>query len=125
MPAWILVVEASSGVRAIIADVLKANGYVVEWASDGAEALELLENRSSFDLIFSDFILPAIEGAQLYWEIGARWPHLVSRLISLTEGHDAGWIDHATLRAASVPFLLKPFLTLQLLDVVRRGLATG
>jgi CheY-like chemotaxis protein len=123
MPSRILVVEANCEVRAFTTAVLTAEGHRVHCVHDGAEALALLEQQSAFDLILSDLTLPAIEGAQLYWEIGSRWPRLASRLICLTNGQDAGRIDHATLRAASVSFLAKPFLPSQLLDLVRRGLA--
>ena len=125
MPARILVVDASSEMRALVADVLASDGHEVKCVAHGAEALALLEQQSTFDLVLSDLTLPAIEGAQLYWEIGARWPQLASRLICLTEGHDPGMIDHPTLRAASVPFLLKPFQPEQLRDVVTRALARG
>jgi CheY-like chemotaxis protein len=125
MPFRILVVEASDDMRALIADVLMADRHAVQCVANGAEALALLERRSAFDLILSDLTLPAIEGAQLYWEIGARWPQLASRLICLTDGHDAAWIDHATLRAASVPILIKPFLPSTLQEMVRQVLARG
>ncbi|MGH7413948.1 MAG: response regulator [Candidatus Rokuibacteriota bacterium] len=123
MPAHILVVEAGHDVRVLISDVLTADGHEVNCVANGAEALLLLEQRPSFDLILSDLTMPAIEGAQLYWEIGSRWPHLASRLICVTDRGSAGVIDHPTLRAASVPFLVKPFLPHLLRDLVGRRLA--
>lgn len=123
MPSHILVVEASDSVRTLITEVLTADGYVVQGVTDGIEALGLLERQHAFDLILSDLTLPAIEGVQLYWEIGSRWPDLVSRLICVTDGSGAGLIDHPTLRAASVPFLVKPFLPSQLRALVRQRLA--
>jgi CheY-like chemotaxis protein len=123
MPARILVVDASAEMRALIADILTGDGHEVECVAHGADALVLLEQQSTFDLILGDLTIPAIEGAHLYWEIGRRWPELASRLICLTDGHDTGRIDHATLRSASVPFLVKPFQPEQLRDVVTRTLA--
>lgn len=123
MPSHILVVEASDSVRTLITEVLTADGYVVQGVTDGIEALGLLERQHAFDLILSDLTLPAIEGVQLYWEIGSRWPDLASRLICVTDGSGAGLIDHQTLRAASVPFLVKPFLPSQLRALVRQRLA--
>jgi CheY-like chemotaxis protein len=119
----ILVVEASQDVRTLIADVLAAEGHEVQCVADGATALALLEQRPVFDLILSDLTLPAIEGAQLYWEISSRWPRLASRLICVTAANNAGTINHATLRRASVPFLVKPFVPSQLRDLVSRKLA--
>jgi DNA-binding NtrC family response regulator len=126
MPARILVVEANRGVRALVADVLTADGHEVTGVANGAEALVLIEQREqrpAFDLILSDLTMPALEGAHLYWEIARRWPHLVSRLICVTEGSSTGVIDHATLRAASVPFMVKPFSPEGLRDLVGRRLA--
>jgi DNA-binding NtrC family response regulator len=119
----ILVVEASQDMHTLIAEVLTAEGHEVQYVANGAAALALLEQRPVFDLILSDLTLPAIEGTQLYWEITSRWPHLASRLICVTGGHDAGAINHVTLRAASVPFMVKPFVPWQLRDLVRRRLA--
>jgi DNA-binding NtrC family response regulator len=123
MAARILVVEASHDMRVLISDVLTTDGHEVKCAANGADALVLLEQQSTFDLILGDLTIPAIEGAHLYWEVGRRWPELASRLICVTDGHDAGVIDHATLRVASVPFLVKPFLPQQLRDLVGRRLA--
>jgi two-component system NtrC family sensor kinase len=122
MPARILVVDASPEMRVLIAEVLAVDGHEVECVAHGAAALVLLEQQSIFDLILGDLTIPAIEGAHLYWEIGRRWPELASRLICVTDGHDAGAIDHATLRAASVPVLVKPFAPEHLRDIVTRTL---
>jgi len=92
----------------------------VKCVAHGADALVLLEQVPVFALILSDLTLPGMEATQLYWEIGSRWPQLASRLICLTDGHDAGAIDHPRLRAASVPVLVKPFLPEHLGDLVRR-----
>ena len=125
MPARILAVDANLEMRALIAEVLAADGHDVECVANGAAALVLLKQQSTFDLVLGDLTIPAIEGAHLYWEIGRRWPELEPRLICVTDGHDAGAIDHATLRAASVPFLVKPFSPEHLRDVVTRTLARG
>ena len=123
MAARILVVEASRDVRRLIDDILTADGYEVKCVAHGADALVLPEQLPAFDLILGDLTLPAVEGAQLYWEIGSRWPHLVSRLMCVTDGNSAGVSDHPLLRAAAVPFLVKPFLPQVLRDLVGRRLA--
>lgn len=123
MPARILVIEASREVSTFLADVLTADGHDVTCVANGAEALVLVEQRPTFDLILGDLTIPAIEGAHLYWEIGRYWPHLTSRLICVTDGNNAGVIDHPVLRAAEVPFLVKPFVPQVLHDLVRRRLA--
>ena len=124
MPARILIVDSDHEVRALIADMLRAAGHVdVECVYTGTAALGVLAQRSNFDLILGDLTMPAVEGAQLYWEIQNRWPHLVSRLICITDGSSPGVIDHPALRAASVPIVVKPFVPGVLQDLVARRLA--
>ena len=76
--------------RALIADVLAREGHEVKSVAHGAAALLLLEQQSIYDLILDDLTIHTIEGAHLFREIGRRWPNLVSRLICLTDGQDAG-----------------------------------
>lgn len=121
MAARILVVEANDDLRTLIVDILTTDGYEIANAPHGAEALRLLEERS-YDLILSDLTMPAVSGAALYWEIGSRWPQLAARLICVSDGASSGVSDHQILRAASVPFLVKPFLPQHLRDLVRRRL---
>jgi DNA-binding NarL/FixJ family response regulator len=73
--ARILVVEASRELRALIADVLTADGHAVTSVAHGAEAI-VLTAWPEFDLVLSDLTMPSIEGAHFYWEIGVRWPTL-------------------------------------------------
>ena len=124
MPARILVVDSDHEVRALIADVLREAGHLdVECVYTGTAAIGVLEQRSNFDLILGDLTIPDLEGAHLFWEIQNRWPHLVSRLICITDGSSSGVIDHPMLRAASVPIVVKPFLHSVLQDIVTRRLA--
>lgn len=124
MPARILIVDSDHEVRALIADVLRATGHVdVECVYTGTAALGVLEQRSNFDLILGDLTIPSRKGARLYWEIQIRWPHLVSRLICVTDGSSPGVIDHPILRATSVPIVVKPFVPSVLQDIVTRRLA--
>ena len=43
----------------IISDTLRRDGYEVIEASDGVQAIELLEHRN-FDLIVTDFVMPKV-----------------------------------------------------------------
>jgi DNA-binding response OmpR family regulator len=123
MAARILAVEANREVRSLMNDILTAEGYEVTCIIHGAETLVLLEQGPAVDLILSDLALPATEGAQLYRQLGNRWPARTPRVICVTDGYGAGAIDHPTLRAASARFVVKPFLPDQLLDVVSHTLA--
>jgi CheY-like chemotaxis protein len=69
----ILVVDDEPLVRDSVRMVLAFDGYEVQTASGGTEALELLEHES-FDLVITDFNMPGIKGDELAVKIKARWP---------------------------------------------------
>lgn len=60
----ILIVEDDRELRRLFAHVLIKNGYFVKETSDGAEALEALDNEY-FDLIISDIMMPVVDGYEL------------------------------------------------------------
>jgi DNA-binding response OmpR family regulator len=60
----ILVVEDNTDMRELICTVLSDSGYVVTPASDGLEALELLD-KSHIDLIIADIMMPNVDGYEL------------------------------------------------------------
>ena len=60
--------------------------YSVTTAHGGSEALELLELRSDFDVIFCDVMMPGVDGSMIYeWAIENR-PELASRFVFCTGG---------------------------------------
>lgn len=61
----VLVIDDEQEIRDIIADVLEMDGLYVPTASDGREALALM-NRNRFDLIFCDLRMPQMDGRAFY-----------------------------------------------------------
>jgi len=64
MPSKVLVVDDEPDVVSALQFRLDAAGYEVLRATNGAEALELL-NREKVDLILSDFMMPEMNGLEL------------------------------------------------------------
>ena len=60
----ILVVEDEPLVAALIADALELEGYEVETAKNGREALEKIAARS-YDAILSDLRMPELDGVEI------------------------------------------------------------
>jgi CheY-like chemotaxis protein len=90
MPAAnILLVEDESITRANIADVLRSDGYAVDEAGDGAQAVELFAKRQ-FDLIVTDFVMPRMDGLRLISRVHSTSPHtpviLVTAYLSTIPG---------------------------------------
>lgn len=60
----ILVVDDTKNIRTLLTTCLELNGYEVTTASNGAEALKLLE-PDKFDLAFLDIKLPEMSGTEV------------------------------------------------------------
>jgi len=59
--AWILVVDDSATIRAVIGKMLNQDGHVVLKAGSGEEAIEIARKESP-DLIFLDIVMPGMNG---------------------------------------------------------------
>ena len=57
----ILIVEDDKELSQLFQKVLEKNGYQVKSASDGAQALEVLD-KEYIDLIISDIMMPVMDG---------------------------------------------------------------
>ncbi|HZW91408.1 MAG TPA: response regulator [Candidatus Eremiobacteraceae bacterium] len=64
MPAVALVVDDSMLIRYTVCRFLERRGFAVESATNGAEALEILE-RTQPDLIVTDMQMPKMSGGEL------------------------------------------------------------
>ncbi|HET8575725.1 MAG TPA: PAS domain S-box protein [Methylomirabilota bacterium] len=118
--AKILVVDDEPEVGRLLADVLAVDGYEVDSASDGAAALEKLE-ECDYDLILSDLRMPRLDGRGLYREVEQRCPALLSRFVFLT-GDTLSQETRTFLEQVMAPALNKPFDFSQVRAVVARAL---
>ncbi|MBL6080820.1 PAS domain S-box protein [Belnapia sp. T18] len=81
----VLLVEDNAQVGDFARQMLEDLGYVATWAPNAKAALELLgEDAGCFDVVFSDVVMPGMNGVELGQEIRRRWPDLP---IVLTSGY--------------------------------------
>jgi len=66
--ANILVVDDEENAREGLSKILSKEGYVVEMASNGKEAIDTLK-RLSFDLVITDMRMPLMDGFEVLREI--------------------------------------------------------
>ena len=81
----VLLVEDNTQVGEFAKQLLEDLGYATTWAHNAHAALAVLEAEAgSFDMVFSDVVMPGMSGVELGQEIRRRWPDL--RVI-LTSGY--------------------------------------
>ncbi len=71
----VLLVEDNIQVRDFAAELLEDLGCQVVTANDASAALKALEG-GSFDIVFSDVVMPGMSGVELGEKIKAYWPNL-------------------------------------------------
>ena len=76
-PITVLIVEDDEVVRALAAELLSDAGFQVLEASNGEEALSLLESESNVRVLFTDIKMPGpLDGIALASVAAVQWPHL-------------------------------------------------
>jgi two-component system, NtrC family, sensor kinase len=104
----ILIVEDDDEVRKVSIALLEEFGYRILYAHDATEALRIVESGEQIDLLFSDVVMPGMNGADL----AQRVRSIDSRIqVLLTTGYPG----HAELfRETGVDVLAKPFTRTEL-----------
>jgi two-component system, cell cycle sensor histidine kinase and response regulator CckA len=115
----ILVVEDEPNVRRLAALGLRAHGYVVLEAADGAEAIEIGRLAGpTIDLIVSDVMMPGMSGPELIARLAQITPRARAVLMS---GHAESTVLSQE-QALKQAFLPKPFTPERLARKVREVL---
>lgn len=110
----ILIIEDEAGISHIEKKYLEKEGYEVEQAFDGNEALKILEEKE-FDLILLDLMLPGISGEQLMEYIRANSPTPVIMITAKVEEEQI--IDGLKLGADD--YISKPFSPKEMVQRVK------
>ncbi len=120
MPEKILVVEDDSDLLGVLVDLLKDEGYIVEDARTGSEALRKIET-SPQDLILLDLGLPDISGESVLQTIRKLYPQLP--VVILTAKSKAQEIAQG-LNLGADDYLAKPFAAEELIARIKARLRT-
>jgi signal transduction histidine kinase/ActR/RegA family two-component response regulator len=117
-PRHVLLVEDDDKIAELVGDMLDALGYDFTRAANAAAALEVLARAPSFDLVFSDMVMPGeMNGLELAEAIAHQRPDLP---IVLTTGYS----NAATSAAAKgIRLLVKPYRMEALDEELRAALA--
>lgn len=102
----VLVVDDEEDVAAFIGEVLAKDGFTVEIANSGAQAIGRLE-AGHYDVVLSDLNMPDVDGRGLFEALQKDFPDMVPRTGFVT-GDTMGKASQALLRESKRPYLEKP-----------------
>src|SRR5204862_4807514 len=110
-PLRILVVEDEPGILAFVTRALRAEGFTIDCAADGAQALGCL-GHEHYDLVVLDLLLPRVDGLSVLRHLRSWQPELPVVIVSARtdlstklRGFDLGACDYV-----SKPFALDELL---------------
>jgi PAS domain S-box-containing protein len=117
----VLLAEDEEAVRTLVARTLRAQGYTVLEATNGAEALAIAEQHigAPIRLLLTDMIMPQLGGYELAQRLRRQLPGIRVLLMS-------GYTDNAVIQSGAldsrITFLQKPFTPAALAHSVRQTL---
>ena len=114
--ARILLVEDDEQVRLVLKDLLEGEGYEIQEASNGKEALQSFAS-SLPDLILTDLVMPDTEGIEMIIKMRKSNPNV--KIVAMSGG-----VDYLNLakQLGALRTLTKPFSNQAVLDVVKETL---
>ncbi len=117
----ILVVEDDPLMRRLATEALHELGYTVFDCDGAANALATLDRVTDVKLLFTDVVMPEVNGKKLADEAVRRRPGLK---VLFTTGYTANAVVHGGVLDTGVNFISKPFTLDQLAAKVRTVLDT-
>ncbi|MCX7356566.1 MAG: response regulator [Alphaproteobacteria bacterium] len=115
----VLVVEDDPRVRAFSTEALRELGYTVLSAVNGPDALRQVDGGAKIDLLFTDMVMPEMNGRQLAEAVLARLPRVK---VVFTTGYAPNAAVHNGVLEPNMIYLHKPFTLDQLAEKIRAAL---
>jgi CheY-like chemotaxis protein len=107
-------VDDDEGVRLMMRQVLEGAGYQVCEADEGFQALSLLLQGRTVDLVVTDIRMPRMDGRELATHMAALTPQVPILFVS-------GYLEESATAGLPGAVLAKPFLPDQLIASVRQA----
>ena len=117
----VLLAENDPTARLVLTRLLRRAGYEVVVVSHGAEALDLLEGRSAYDLVTTESRMPQLSGPELVRILRGPRRSAIPVVVLSGASPDPGQINEWQ-RLGGVSWMLKPFDCRALLIVLAEAL---
>lgn len=114
----LLVVDDDESVAITVSEVLRREGFKVDMAMSGQEALSLLR-KGRYDLVLTDLHMEGMDGISLLSEIRANAPLTISIVLT---GFASLESAIAAMRQGAYDYLIKPCNIDDMTHTIRRGL---
>ena len=113
----ILLVDDEVAILQCITTLLERQGYYVETAQDGEEALALID-KFHFHIVVTDLNMSHLNGIELLSNIKEKYPHLV--VIFLT-GYSSVELAVKAIKLGAYDFIEKPFQPRELIALIEKA----
>lgn len=114
----ILVVDDFNSVRVLINNILTRMGYEVILATNGSEALQLLENGQPYNLLITDIEMPEMDGFELVSNLRQLKNHNELPVIFLTTKNLERQLNEL-VRLNISSYIRKPFDYLHFVNTIK------
>ncbi|OMF38397.1 response regulator [Paenibacillus sp. FSL H8-0548] len=116
----VLIAEDEPILRMLIMDTLEDEGYSLEEAADGEEALDKI-TRFDFNLVILDYMMPKMTGIEVIEKMKEIESCQLTKILMLSaKSQQAEQVK--VIRAGADGFMSKPFSPLDLIDKVEEML---
>lgn len=117
----ILVIDDEIQICELLTAILKKLNYIVEYATNGVEAIEM-QKTNQYDLLITDLVMPEKEGLEVIVEIKRFNPSI--KIIAMSGAFSEGINSLATAKLLGADAIIKkPFDTAQILQIVHTVLS--
>ena len=113
--ARILIVDDEESIRMTTATILEVEGYIVDTAENGEEAIEKSQ-VNFYNVVLLDFRLPDMEGTELLTALRETTPKMIKIMIT---GYPSLGNAVESVNKGADAFLIKPVRIENLLNIIR------
>jgi len=117
-PARILVIDDDEGVRKVLAATLEDEGYIVDTAENGGEAIKK-SNARFYNLALIDIRLPDMEGTRLLTEMKKTTPKMAKLIVT---GYPSLQNAIEAVNRGADGYIVKPFNMDNVLSAIKEHL---
>ncbi|WP_341301571.1 response regulator [Lysinibacillus sp. FSL H8-0500] len=114
----LLIVDDQQGIRLLLNEVLKKEGYTTYLAANGVEALKFA-NEQEIDCVLLDMKIPGMDGIEILRRLKEKWPKLP--VFMMTAYGELDVVQEA-LKLGAIRYFTKPFDIFEVRDEVNKTL---